>query len=594
MKNILYLKVLVILSGISLLFSTPSFIVPDREFYGLNASQGVELTIIVPDYQLPGVENVTDDFLASPLGRGVASVNVQSSGVVIDEQLTYLQTLMQSGTATNHVISLDVIWTAYFAANGWIVNLDPYLDSNEMDDYSPGIVTACKYQGNQYAYPYFMNLGALYYRKDLLDLHLPGWTEADFDTWEELNVTANYILNNETGLLDNPELVGYIGQFDAYEGGVVNFFEWAGSNGALDLITSIGGVNINTPDVKKAMEFIKALVAPRYTGVQGNDYIIPRQGLVDDEASSVAKWVANESLFMRQWTFAYGLSEGANIKFGIAPLPHFAGAIGFKTSCVGGSIMAIPTATIGNARDAALNLTKFLGDVLAQEAELTSDIDPGPEYHPLLNFPALKSVYNNPPIGFEWIKNWTDQVDLTLTRPVHLKYPQISFVIAEYFSDLLSCQKTVDDALSKMERNVLEIIYPQSPQPGSFVLSSDAGTPDDDGIFNLMWTLSDGALNYSVYEYSSYISVINENLTLLVKETTNLSLHLSEYSDGIYYFIVFAFNDYGDINSNSIKVIVQILLPSEIPGYTILFLIMLIGIGLIIVVKKWRKDIIKS
>lgn len=594
MKKIFCLKTSVILIGLLLVFSAPSFIIPVRRFYGPKASQGIDLTIIIPDYQIPGVQNVTDDFLASPLGNGVDSVTIISSGFGSTDSLTFLQTLMASSTATSHVIGLDVMWTAPFADDGWIINLDSYLTPNELDDYGSGIVDACEYQGSYYAYPYFMNLGILYYRKDLLDLHLPGWTEADFDTWEELNTTANHILNNVTGLLDNPDLVGYVGQLDAYEGGVINFFEWCGSNGALDLVTSAGDVNINTTDVKKAMEFIKALVPPQYVGVQGTDYIIPRSGLVHDEGSSIAVWLANESIFMRQWTFAYGLSEGNNIKFGIAPLPHFTGATGYKTSCVGGSILAIPTVTTGTARDAAVNLTKFLGDTLAQEAELTSDMDPGPGYVPLSNFPALKSVYDNPPTGFEWIKNWTDQVSLTLSRPVHRKYPEISNVIADYFNDLLSCQKTVDDALSEMERDVLEIIYPPTAPPSSFVLSTNAGIPDDDGIFNLMWTLSDGALNYSVYEHSNYITKINASLTLLMEETTNLILPLSGYTDGTYYFIVIAYNDYGNITSNCIKVVVQMPQVPEISGYNALFLIIVFSTGLIIIVKKRHRQIIKS
>jgi trehalose/maltose transport system substrate-binding protein len=276
-----------------------------------------------------------------------------------------------------------------------------------------------------------------------------------------LKTTANHILNNVSGLLTtaDADLVGYVGQFDAYEGGVVNFFEIIGSNGVLDAVTSTGDVNVNTQDVNDAMVFFKGLVPPQYTGVQGNDYIIPRYGLVHDEGSSVGKWLANESIFMRQWPFAYGLSEDNHMEFGLAPLPHFAGATGFRTSAVGGAILAVPTATTGAERDAAVNLIKFLGDQVAQEAELTE----------VSNFPALSSVYASPPTGQEWIMNFTDQLPLTLSRPVHEDYPLISDVIADYFSDLMSCQKSVDDALTEMERDIGDIVggpVPEPPIPG--------------------------------------------------------------------------------------------------------------------------------
>ncbi|MFW9819003.1 MAG: extracellular solute-binding protein [Candidatus Thorarchaeota archaeon] len=472
MKERINNKSLVILLAFLMIFAASLLVFPVRAFQKPKLSQGVDLTIIMlGDQQKPGVENVTDDFLLDALGSGVNSVTVESSGADATAQLTTLQTLLQGGTATSHVIAIDVVWTAPFADNGWIIPLDSYLTGIDLNDYGSGIVAATQYQGQYYAFPYFMNLGVLYYRKDLLDLHLPGWTEADFDTWEELNATANYILNNETGLLDNPDLVGYIGQLDAYEGGVVNFFEWAGSNGALDVVTSTGDVNIDTPAVHEAMDFIKALVPPQYTGVQGTDYIIPRYGLVHDEGSSGNLWLANNSIFCRQWPYIYSLSETNKIDFGVAPLPHFAGATGYKTSAVGGAILAVPTATTGNAREAAINLTKYLGMTDAQESELTADIDPGPTYTPQGNFPALLSVFNNPPAGFEYIQNWSDQAALTLSRPVHPDYPLISNTIADYFSDLLSCQKSVDDALAEMDQDVTEIIHGVTPPIPGFSIA---------------------------------------------------------------------------------------------------------------------------
>ncbi|MFW9947277.1 MAG: hypothetical protein ACFFDX_10665, partial [Candidatus Odinarchaeota archaeon] len=71
-----------------------------------------------------------------------------------------------------------------------------------------------------------------------------------------------------------------------------------------------------------------------------------------------------------------------------------------------------------------------------------------------------------------------------------------------------------------------------------FTLSSNADTPDTDGSFTLTWTSSTGANNYSVYRYFSYITEINGSLTPLAEEITDLSLGLSGYSDGTYYFIV--------------------------------------------------------
>jgi surface protein len=100
------------------------------------------------------------------------------------------------------------------------------------------------------------------------------------------------------------------------------------------------------------------------------------------------------------------------------------------------------------------------------------------------------------------------------------------------------------------------IIDGGGPIPGDFTLSSDADTPDTDGVFTLTWTSSASADNYSVYSHSSYITEINGSLTLLANVYTELPLMLSN-SDGTYYFIVVAHNEYGDRLSNCITVLVS-------------------------------------
>ena len=413
----------------------------------------ISLKIIVSDQQAPTIIGVIDDFLADSLGSGVNSVEVVASGTRADDQHTFLVEQMILESTEFDVIGLDTIWLAQFAENDWINVLDSLLSLGELDDYVDSMVDSCKYKGITYAYPYFMNLGILYYRKDLIEDN--GFNEADFDTWLELNTTANFILNNVSGQLKDPNLVGYVGQFDVYEGGVVNFFEWASSYGATNLVTSEGDININNPNVEEAMTFLQALFPPQFTGVQGTPYIIPRVGLVMDEGSSVSKWLANESIFMRQWTFAYMNSVNINMSFGVAPLPTASGATGEKSSCVGGTVLAIPNCS--QNQEAAWNLTRFLGDQLAQEFELTN----------ASNFPALKSVYNFPPPGFDWIKNWTSQFQKTMARPVHPKYPLISSIIADSFSDILKQIKDVNVTLAEMEAAILKITSDEVEVPPS-------------------------------------------------------------------------------------------------------------------------------
>ncbi len=127
--------------------------------------------------------------------------------------------------------------------------------------------------------------------------------------------------------------------------------------------------------------------------------------------------------------------------------------------------------------------------------------------------------------------------------------------------------------------------------PDAFVLSSNAGTPETDGNFTLTWTIADRASNYSVYQHSGVITDINDSLTILLNETIDLSLALTDYPLGIYYFIVVARNNYGQSISNNVKI--EIESPNEgnptVFGYNMFILISIICLISVILTKKLKK-----
>lgn len=143
-----------------------------------------------------------------------------------------------------------------------------------------------------------------------------------------------------------------------------------------------------------------------------------------------------------------------------------------------------------------------------------------------------------------------------------------------------------DNIIGSTLSNCIKVEVGISPEvPGTFTLSSNAGTPDPDGNFTLSWTSSVRASNYSIYRYSGLITEVNESLALLEEETEALSLPLTGYSNGTYYFIAVAFNNFGNTTSNYININVEIS-PEEpddggngpyIPGYNLMILIVIIG-----------------
>ena len=64
------------------------------------------------------------------------------------------------------VLQLDVIWTPEFAAAGWIAARP--LSTRPSSDFFPATVAANRWKGKLYALPWFVDVGMLYYRTDLV------------------------------------------------------------------------------------------------------------------------------------------------------------------------------------------------------------------------------------------------------------------------------------------------------------------------------------------------------------------------------------------------------------------------------------------
>jgi hypothetical protein len=195
----------------------------------------------------------------------------------------------------------------------------------------------------------------------------------------------------------------------------------------------------------------------------------------------------------------------------------------------------------------------------------------------------------------EYITEINGSLTLLVNGTEDLTLPLSGYSDGTYYF-IVVANNTYGDTLS----NCLEVVVqiPQPTPPGNFVLSSNAGTPDDNGAFDLSWTSAAGAVSYSVYEYSSYITEINVSLTLLADGITNLSLALSGYSNGTYYFIAVAHNAYGDTLSNCIEVVVQIPpepepepdpTPPDIPGYNIFIFVPIILVVVMVIIRKQHK-----
>lgn len=109
----------------------------------------------------------------------------------------------------------------------------------------------------------------------------------------------------------------------------------------------------------------------------------------------------------------------------------------------------------------------------------------------------------------------------------------------------------------------------KKPTPFNFNLSSDATTPDIDGNFVLTWQKSIEAKNYSLFQSNETITDINENVKKILEGNTNRTHSITNLDEGIYFFKVFAYNEYGNTSSTEIEILVKYS-PADFKLYTIL------------------------
>src|SRR5260370_33137599 len=82
--------------------------------------------------------------------------------------LTIYDNTLRARSGSIDVMSIDVVYPAEFASNGWTVDLTSRWPASDRANYLPGPLKSCTYNGAVVAAPMRTDLGILYYRTDLV------------------------------------------------------------------------------------------------------------------------------------------------------------------------------------------------------------------------------------------------------------------------------------------------------------------------------------------------------------------------------------------------------------------------------------------
>jgi multiple sugar transport system substrate-binding protein len=334
-----------------------------------------------------------------------------------DQQHDDLVQHFQAKDSGYDVVDVDVVWTAEFAAKGWLQPLkDAYaIDTSKM---LQPTVKAATYNGTLFASPQTSDGGLLYYRKDLVQTPPTTWAElaADCPKAQQAGIGC------------------YAGQFAKYEGLTVNTAEAINSAGG-EIVKSDG----KTPDVDtpQANQGLSALVQGFKTG------IIPQQAITFQEEQGRQAFESGQLMFLRNWPYIYNLlstdgSSAVKDKFGIAPLP---GVSGPGKSSLGGHSIAISAYSAHKAT--ALDFVKFMTSEETERFYATQGS----------LAPVLGSLYSDQELvqKLPYLPTLQKSISTAVPRPVSPFYPAVTKAVQDNAYAALQGQKSVDQALKDMQ-----------------------------------------------------------------------------------------------------------------------------------------------
>ncbi len=347
-----------------------------------------------------------------------------------NDQLAQLVANLQAKSDEYDVIDMDVIWTAEFASNGWIIPL-PQSQFPELKDFLKPAVDTAMYQGRLYAVPDYSNADLLYYRKDIL----AKAGQKPPTTWAQLAELAKTVAPKYG-------LYGYAGTFAPYEGLTVDFATAVQSAGGSILSADGTKVTVDSPQALTGLEFL----------VNGfRQGWIPRVALTYEETSAQAAFEAGKFLFLDNWPDVYaalsvpGPENKVYGKFGVEELP---GPDGTGSSSLGGANLAI--SAYSQHQRTALAFIQYMTD-LANEKEMLEQGSFPPVWTQLYTNQSLVRSYGYLPVLERAINS-------AQPRPAITNYDQASLAISSEVYQALTQQKQPQAALADMAGQLTQII----------------------------------------------------------------------------------------------------------------------------------------
>jgi multiple sugar transport system substrate-binding protein len=344
------------------------------------------------------------------------TVTVRATPDAADQRRQLYVQWLNARASDPDVLQLDVVWTAEFAAAEWILPLDRF--QPPVGQLFPATVAANRWNGALYALPWFIDVGMLYRRTDLVPR-----PPRDINDLAQL----------AAGARDRRAVpFGFVWQGARYEGLVTVFLEHLGAYGGA-ILDDGGRVVVDSAAAEQALTSMRDAI---YV-----DRIVPEAVLTWQEEQSRFAFQRGQAAFMRNWPYAYALledpSQSAVVnRFAVTPMPH--GPDGMPTAALGGSALAVNAWS--DRPTAAYQLIEYLlqPEQMIERARVAGQ------------FPTRPALYETPELAAALTIRPADAlavINHAVARPVTPVYSELSEILQIALHRALTRQEEPGPAL---------------------------------------------------------------------------------------------------------------------------------------------------